>query len=322
MSPSPTPAVPAAQGVRMEWAALPSRVRERVEERIGARVVGAVTQKGGFSPGVAARVRLADGGRVFVKAVGVEPNGDAPGLHRAEARVAGALPAGAPVARLLGVVEVDGWVALVFEDVAGRTPAQPWRSAELARVLAASAGLAALLDPAPLPAPTLAERNAEPFRGWRLLAAERADVLAGLGPWARRHLARLAAAEPAWVAASAGSALVHCDLRADNVLLTADRVVFVDWPWASIGVPWFDVLALGPSVIAWNGPSAVPVLDAHLAARGADPEAVTALLVALAGRFLHQSTLPAPPGLPTLRPFQRAQGEGALTWLRSRPGWR
>jgi hypothetical protein len=318
----------------MEWAALPREVRERVEARLGSRVVRAVTQPGGFSPGVAARVQLASGERVFVKAVGSVPNADAPGLHRAEARVAGALPGGAPVPRLLAHVEVDGWVALVFEDVVGRTPAQPWEPAELARVLAASADLAALLDPAPLAAPTLAERYAEKFRGWRLLSAardaDRADPanpadradLAGLGPWARRHLPRLAAAEPAWVAASAGRALAHGDLRADNVLLTADRVVFVDWPSASIGVPWFDVVALGPSVIMWNGPSALPVLDAHLTARAADPHAVTVLLVAISGYFAHQSILPAPPGLPTLRPFQRAQAEGALTWLRSRPGWR
>jgi hypothetical protein len=306
----------------MEWAELPRRVREHVEARLSARVVRAVTQPGGFSPGVAARVQLADGRQVFVKAVGPLPNADAPGIHRSEARVAAALPTGAPVPRLLADVEVDGWVALAFEDVAGRAPAEPWLPDELARVLAASAELAVLLDPAPLPAPALAERYAEKFCGWRLLAAAPPAVLAGLGPWARRHLPRLAATEPAWVAASAGRALVHCDLRADNVLLTADRVVFVDWPWASIGVPWFDVVALGPSVIMRNGPSVVPLLDGHLAARAADPEAVTALVVAVAGCFLHQSTLPAPPGLPTLRAFQRAQSDAALTWLRTRPGWR
>jgi hypothetical protein len=40
------------------------------------------------------------------------------------------------------------------------------------------------------------------------------------------------------------------------------------------------------------------------------------VLAALAGFFAHRSTLPAPPGLPTLRPFQAGQGREALAWLK------
>ncbi|MCZ0978818.1 hypothetical protein O1L60_05000 [Streptomyces diastatochromogenes] len=53
---------PAAAGVRMDWWAVPSTVRSRVEASLGSPWPDAVTQVGGFSPGVAARVRLADGG--------------------------------------------------------------------------------------------------------------------------------------------------------------------------------------------------------------------------------------------------------------------
>jgi hypothetical protein len=42
------------------------------------------------------------------------------------------------------------------------------------------------------------------------------------------------------------------------------------------------------------------------------------VLAALAGFFVHRSTLPPPPGLPTLREFQRAQGAESLAWLRRR----
>ena len=41
-------------------------------------------------------------------------------------------------------------------------------------------------------------------------------------------------------------------------------------------------------------------------------------LAGLTGYFLRSSLNPAPPGLPTLRPFQRAQGDAALEWLRKR----
>jgi hypothetical protein len=40
------------------------------------------------------------------------------------------------------------------------------------------------------------------------------------------------------------------------------------------------------------------------------------VVAALAGFFVHRSTLPPPPGLSTLRDFQRGQGIEALAWLR------
>lgn len=316
---------PAAAGVRTDWWAVPAGVRGRVEAALGSPVESAVTQAGGFSPGVAARVRLVDGRRVFVKAVGPEPNPDTPALHRAEAGITAALPVTAPAPSLLLTLEHEGWVVLVLEDVDGRAPAQPWRPDELRRVLAAAAELSVLLDPSPIEAPTLADRFGEKFQGWRRLSAastEGADDLSWLDPWARRHLGRLVDREAAWTAAAAGGVLVHGDLRADNVLLTDDRVVVVDWPWASVGAAWFDVVAMGPSVIMQGVPDTMGVLDRHLHARGADPDDVTTVLIALAGYFLRQSVQAPPPGLPTLRGFQRAQGEAALKWARERTGWR
>lgn len=62
------------------------------------------------------------------------------------------------------------------------------------------------------------------------------------------------------------------------------------------------------------------IFDDHPVARGADQAAVTATLAALTGFFLHTGRQPAPPGLPTVRAFQLAQGRAALTWLRDRTG--
>ncbi|EFG65076.1 conserved hypothetical protein [Streptomyces sp. SPB074] len=190
--------------------------------------------------------------------------------------------------------------------------------------------LAARLTPAPpVGAPSLA--GSDGFRHWRrLLAAyeageaEAAATVAGLPAPARARLAGLAEREAHWPAAVAGTTLLHGDLRADNLLLTEapDRpVVFVDWPHAATGVAWLDVVGMGPSVLM-GAPGLRPLLDAHLTARGADPAAVATALVGLAGLFLTGAARPAPPGLPTLRPFQRAQGEAALAWLRaSWGGW-
>jgi aminoglycoside phosphotransferase (APT) family kinase protein len=316
---------PPAAGVRLAWSSVPARLREAVEDRLGAPVTEAVTQPGGFSPGVAARLTTATGTRAFVKAVGPEPNPQSPDIHRAEARIAAALPGSVPAPKLLASFDDNGWVALLFEDIEGRTPAQPWVAAELARVLDALAALAAALTPSPLDAPTAEERFGQDFQGWRRLAEagrRGQDSLDGLAPWARRHLAGLAVLEAGWGAAASGASLVHADLRADNVLLAGDRVVIVDWPWACLAAPWFDLVAMLPSVRMQGGPPPEALFSDHPVARAADPEAVTAVLAAVTGFFVRQSRQPPPPGLPTLREFQAAQGEAALAWLKTRTGWR
>ena len=318
-------APPPAEGVRLPWSAVPPAQRAAVETVLGSAVVGAVTQPGGFSPAAAARLRLADGRRAFVKAVGPEPNPDSAGLYRAEAAIAAALPVDAPAPRLLASFDEDGWVVLLFEDVDGHVPATPWRADELARSLDALAALAATLTPAPsglTALPTAGERIEQGISGWRRLAAGAdGDDLAGLDPWAARHLDRLAELESGSVAAAAGTTLVHGDVRADNLLLTPDRVVVVDWPWACIGAAWFDLLAMLPSVRMQGGPAPEEVFAAHPVGRAGDPDAVTAVLAAITGFFVRNARLPAPPGLPTVRAFQRAQGEVALEWLRQRTGW-
>ncbi|MEV6118250.1 phosphotransferase [Streptomyces sp. NPDC052109] len=315
-----TPTAPPATGVRPPWEDLPAAVRDAVGEVLGAPVVRSQTQRGGFSPGVAARVRTAAGGTGFVKAVSAEANPHSPGLHRREARNAAALPAAVPAPRLLGTYDDGTWVALVFEEVRGRQPCVPWRPDELRRVLDAVTVLGRTGTPCPLDVPPVAEDLAEDFSGWRrLLGGEAGDVRDRLGAWTAGHLADLAALEARWAEGASGDTLAHADLRADNVLLTPDGgVVFVDWPHALRAAPWFDLLIMLPCVRAQGGPDPDEVFTAHPLGRDAEPDAVTAALAALTGYFLRSSLNPAPSGLPTLRPFQRAQGDVALEWLRNR----
>ena len=216
---------PLAQGERLPWERLPGEVRAAIEQRLGAPVARTATRPGGFSPGLAARLELEDGRRVFAKAVGPEPNPDSPDFHRREVAIAAALPPETPAPRFFFSVEHDGWIALVFEDMDGHEPQLPWRADELARVLDALTDLAEALTPPPLEAPSAEEAYDELLHGWRTLAAGGA---AGLDPWAAERLDELADLEARWGEAAAGGTLVHGDIRADNILLTAERVVFVD----------------------------------------------------------------------------------------------
>ena len=246
-------------------------------------------------------------------------------MHRREARIAAALPASVGTPRLLWSHDDGEWVALVFEDVDGSTPVTPWRPQELTRVLDAVTQLVESLTPSPIAVETIAERLHEPLQGWRTLhSAGRAksDDLAGVPDWARRNLARLSALESEWEAASAGATLLHFDLRADNILLTPDRVLVVDWPHASLGAGWMELLQILPSIAMQGGPKPWEIFDSHPLGRDAPDRKVTAVLAAVAGYFIRQSRLPASPGLPTLRAFQRDQGIPAVEWLMRRTGWR
>jgi aminoglycoside phosphotransferase (APT) family kinase protein len=138
-----------------------------------------------------------------------------------------------------------------------------------------------------------------------------------VAPWAWAHLDRLAELEAGWPQVAAGTTLLHGDLRADNLLITPSRVVLVDWPHACVGAAWIDLLFMLPGV-AMQGPDPQAIFTRHPVSRGVEPVAVTAMLAAVAGFFIFGSLQPPPPGLPTLRAFQFAQGRAALAWLQRR----
>lgn len=317
------PRAPAAAGVRPGWEEVPGRVRAAIEAWLEDKVVAAGSMPGGFSPGLAARLQTRDDRRVFVKAVGPAPNPDSSAMHRREIEVVRILPPEAPVPRLLWSYDEgeEGWVVLVFEDVDGRSPAEPWQPEELDRSLDVLAALAGLLTPSPLPQTTVGGVDGWPIIAgghWRKLVEERPERLDG---WSLRHLDWLAELEAGAPAAAEGDTLLHLDLRADNLLLTPDRVVVVDWPHARVGAPWVDLLFFAPSVAMQGGPPPEELLSRYPPARHADPAAITAVVCAIAGFFVGEGLQPAPPGLPTLRAFQVAQGEVAREWLARRTGW-
>ncbi|MFC4072218.1 phosphotransferase [Actinoplanes subglobosus] len=303
----------AASGIRIGWADLPVPVRHEIERIVGGPVVTAESQAGGFSPGTADRVCTADGRRAFVKAVSPALNADSAAMARAELRISAAMPVGAPVPGVLGGFDDGEWVVLVLEDVEGAHPRTPWVEGEIRGAAAALRDLAAALTPAPIPGlPRAADRLAPAFGGWADIAA---DPPGDLDPWAAQRLDVLCAAAGRGIAAvSTGDTVVHTDLRADNILIRPDgRFVFIDWPWGCTGPAWLDAVLLAINVVVHGGDPG-PLLA------GADPRAAAGVIAGAAGYFLNRARHPAPPGLPTLREFQRFQGDGLLPWLRDALG--
>ena len=302
-------------GNRLGWAELPGTLRAAIEAALGSAVVGAVDQAGGFSPGCAARLRLADGRRVFAKAMTAAQHPDSLAFYRREIGIAGRLPAHVAAPRLLWSDDGDDGVVLVFEDVEANSPPLPWRAADWARVHDAVVALARALTPSPVDLPAAAD---DVYRGWRSLAGDPA-LAATLDPWSRANLERLAELETGWPAAVVGDTLVHGDLRADNVLLAGERVVFVDWPQAMAGAPWLDLLLhaaeRGHAGRAGPGGGLAHVAPGTRRRPGRGRRGAGRARRVLRAR---RRCCRRRPGCRRCGEFQRLQGESALAWLRSR----
>lgn len=311
---------------RPVWTDLPAAVRAGIEARLGAPVTGWASHDGGYSQGLASTLRT-DRGAVFVKAVSTEHEFTVR-LYRQEAERAAALGEGVPAPRLRWVAEAaaDGhdWVALAFDAVAGRAPAQPWREDELRAVL----DLAVEVGEHHVAAGVLPEVASElPAQLVGRLAADRPAGLASSDPWLAEQLDRLATLELEAPAAVAGDRLVHGDLRGDNAVLAERapargagglRALAVDWAYAGRGAAFCDLVGMLPAVQAEGGPAPEEALRLRPLPAGTDEDAVTAYLVAMTGYFVHSSLQPPVPGIPHLRAFQRAQGEACVAWLRRR----
>jgi len=300
---------------RPRWDELPGSVRRLAEVLVGGRVLSAESCRGGFSPGFASRLTLADGRRAFVKAVDGSAWPADGAVYRDEVQVAAALPATAPASRFLGSADDSGWVVLAFEWVDGVEPTRPWRPAELGRAVAAIGAMTAALTPSPLSLP----KDQPRIGGFATLSADaiRRARLPADCRWAASHLDELTALEGEGLAAARGESLVHFDALPHNILLTTDRVVVVDWPHARIGAPCIDLLTLLVSAAA-DEIDPEPLLLAQPIAARTGAHALTSVLAALTGFWLSGAVQQVQPGLEAIPAAKLELSRGGLRWLRRR----
>ena len=188
---------------------------------------------------------------------------------------------------------------LALEDLSGADWPPPWTDERVAGVLDALAAIAETPPPGHLTS-ELGDDGAD----WRNVAADPEPFLAlGLcsASWLEGALAALTAAADG--APLQGDALVHLDIRSDNLCFRDGRVVVIDWNHARRANPDLDVAFWLPSLHAEGGPPPDRIL----------PDA-PGLAAWVAGYFCARAGLAPIPDAPHVRPLQVQQSRTALPW--------
>ncbi|MGW1894078.1 phosphotransferase family protein [Streptomyces sp. NPDC002004] len=310
---------------RPRWSQLPRPVRDLIERHLGGAAHAEESAGGGFTSGYAAVVRSAHRSQ-FVKAVDVRNNTVVADCYQREAVINKALPPTVPAPRIQWMDECEGWLVLAFDAVeGGHMPAAPWKANDLNATLAAYAVTAEALA---TPSGELEQVGLKPvgdggdFDDWRTLASGAPGPTLSLSGWVPFDmLDPLAELESAWRSAVAGTAVLHHDLRQDNVLLDAHGSAWIcDWNWPCLGASWFDLVLLLASAYA-DGHDATAIFQAHPTAREVDDDQLDAALAALSGFFLVSGAHPPADWSPHIRQHQTWCGEVTLRWLAERRGW-
>lgn len=314
------------------WKTVPASVRRAVEETLGGEVRRGMRVWGGYGPSPTYRLRLANERRAFFKAVNPDANEFMHTAHVREERVYRELGAviGPWAPTLYGVIHCDGWDVLLLEDL-GPKSAPPW-SPTLARQVARSLGDfhqatlgMALPDWLPRPRRQLTPMAALWGRGMTTESLQGVVALAGeereaAQDWFETALPTLAQASQRMAEVEPPHALLHFDVRSDNLRWVKGRLRLVDWPHVSLGPPEVDAAAFAQSVTVEGGPPPEQVMMWYAERGPLRSDVLDSAVSWLAAFFAYHAWRPDLPGLPRLRLFQRQQLTVCLAWAARRLG--
>ncbi|HUO13005.1 MAG TPA: aminoglycoside phosphotransferase family protein [Caulobacteraceae bacterium] len=203
--------------------------------------------------------------------------------------------------RFLGGEDHESRPFLIIENLGEASWPPPWTDARVADALAAIRAMHVLSPDLP----TWADRGGDRIMGWRDVAKDPAPLLSlGLASpsWLARSLPALVEAETA--CATGGSALIHFDLRSDNICFAERGPVFVDWAASCLGSADLDLGGWLPSLAFEGGPHPETILPNA-------PE----VAAWVSGYFAARAGLPIIPDAPFVRRVQREQLTTALPWV-------
>jgi hypothetical protein len=272
---------------------------DRFSRAVGTRVVDATLITGrGYTQNRRMILRLADGRTVFAKQATDEITADwLRAEHRAYSQLRGSF-----VAELIGWDD-DGGPSplLVLQDLSGSRWPPPWEPGMVDSVRAMLADVAA--HPVPDGLEPVSDRSYMDGN-WAEVAADPQPLL-GLGmcsaAWLEGALPVLL--DAADLGLYGGTALVHLDVRSDNMCFPPGRAVLFDWNLAAVGNPEIDVAFWLPGLALEGGPQPDEVAAVSPGVAGL-----------VAGFFACRAGLPLIGRAPLVRDIQRRQLAVALPW--------
>jgi hypothetical protein len=271
----------------------------RLAALVGAQPTAWTPRGGGYSTAERYAVQLDDGRSVFVKA---SDAAHMAGWLRREHEVYSSLQ-GSFIPELIGYDDDGTRPLLVIEDLSAADWEPHWTPRRIAAVQSALAELQA--SPAPPNTHPMRETFADLIGRWLRVERDPAPFLS-LGLRSRTWLdERLPAIIQAADAAPLdGGALLHLDVRSDNLCTVDGRAVLVDWNWLSFGAAELDLAGWACSLRLEGGPQPWELVP--------DSPGLAAFI---AGVFAAVAGLPPPETAPTVREFQAEQLAVALDWL-------
>lgn len=279
-----------------------SEIADRVLLACGKRPVALEPIKGGgYSLALRLKATFSDNSTAFVK---VATNEWTRNFLRQERHVYTHLGAQPFLPEYRGFEDTGEYPLMVLEDLSGAFWPPPWNSARIQAILC----LLEQLQYAPIPPdlPTLEAEHRLTLTCWKGVA-ENPEAFLSLGlcdtAWLEGALPKLLEAEAALDLS--GEALLHMDIRSDNLCFRADgSAVLVDWNWACTGNKMADIACWLPSLASEGGPLPETLLpDGGPWAAG------------LSGYFAAHAGIPPPPGAPRVREVQLSQLKACLPWV-------
>ena len=300
---------------------------------LGAPVRRAERAFGGYGPSATFRLLLANGRRAFFKGVYPLPEGSQVKWvldkeERVFERLGELIRPWAPA--YYGALRVEGWHALLLEDV-GPSTVPPWtrskaRAATQAYAEFHSSSLGRRL-PRWLPGTGSSLLGTTRGRAWERLretpnGLARLARLAGTRArqarrWLETHVPALDESARAIRRTRGPHALLHLDTRSDNIRVHPGAPVplrLFDWPFAQVGPPELDFMPYAQSVTAEGGPDPETLTAWYGEVLPLRTDVLASSAAHFAGFFAGSAWRADPEGLPRLRPWQRQQLKVSLAW--------
>lgn len=307
------------------WRQVPKAVRRQIEAALGAPVVRAARIWGGYAPTPTFRLTLADGRRAFFKATNQASNQFATQALISEEQVyqeIGLLLEGW-VAKYYATIVHEDWRGLLLEDL-GPKSVPPWTPLLARRIAHALAEFhrstlgVALPEWLTLPKNWLARENwpqvVAQSDGLHKIAALTGESASAALAWLQELSPTIEALMNDPILQAEPYALLHGDLRSDNLRYRQGRLYLFDWPAITVGRPEWDIVPFAQSVTVEGGVSPEQVMSWYAQKFPVDPHAVDCAIAWFIAFFADRAWRSEIPGLPRVRRFQRQQLGTMLLW--------